>query len=358
MAEFTFQTIIVRRVVSITVISLVLLSGIAALWIVYHWHVLGFITLAILCIAAAATALIITVRQLARHVTANLMMIVETSDALCNGVSQARVTITDAPLRFREMVQTFLAFNNLADHQNTNIQELKRLEGIRTEFLANVSHELRTPIFSIQGFLETLLDGALEDEDIARKFIEKAHSNTIRLNVLLTDLIDISRIESGALRFRFRYFSMYPMLEEILQQFEPVARQASVSLILQASDSDVQVYGDRDRLTQVVSNLVDNAIKYNQPQGSVTVAMNRINDGQSTGLVEVRITDTGIGIAPEFHKRIFERFFRVDKARSRAVGGTGLGLAIVKHIVEAHKSTLDIQSEPGTGTCIKFILKE
>ena len=226
-------------------------------------------------------------------------------------------------------------------------------ERVRSEFIGNVSHELRTPIFSVQGYLETLLDGAIDDPGVSKQFLDKAYQNALRLNALLNDLIDISRIESGELRLSFRYFDMHDLVKEVIQAAEMRSLQRKVEMRIEVQpDVDYTVYGDKERLTQVMTNLIDNAIKYNSENGVVTIAL--VKD---TGIVRVSVSDNGIGIPPEHQPRIFERFYRVDKDRSRAVGGTGLGLAIVKHILEAHSSPITLRSETGLGTTISFELK-
>jgi len=287
------------------------------------------------------------------RIAASISRITVVSRAISEGAVDSRIT-ADEYTDFAETQRAYAAVNKLADKSIKDIEGMKRLERVRSEFLANVSHELRTPIFSIQGFLETLLDGALEDQEVSRQFVEKAHANTVRLNSLLTDLINISRIESGEMRFSFRYFTFLPLVREIARNLEAQAQLKQVTLTVhEPQDSDDQeIYGDRDRLAQVLTNLIENAIKYNVEGGKVDIWL---KPGETELLVQIQ--DTGIGIPPEHHQRIFERFYRVDKNRSRAVGGTGLGLAIVKHILEAHKSTVHLKSEQGSGTTISFTLK-
>lgn len=288
---------------------------------------------------------------LRRSVVKPLHDVREITTAIAEGATSERIVI---PASASEEVQRMAtAINRMAEKASTDISELRRLERVRSEFVANVSHELRTPIFSVQGYLETLLDGALEDPDVSRPFLEKAYSNAMRLNALLSDLIDISRIESGELRLSFRYFNIASVLQDLVQTMEIRATQRSVHVQLDDSMlDDVMVYGDKERLTQVLTNLIDNAIKYNVPSGRVVVSARRQGDE-----VIVSIADTGIGIPKDQVARIFERFYRVDKDRSRAVGGTGLGLAIVKHILEAHQSTVHVESEQGVGTTITFTLR-
>ena len=244
------------------------------------------------------------------------------------------------------------AYNILADKSSKDISELKKLEQVRSQFLGNVSHELRTPIFSIQGYLETLLDGALVDPSVSRKFVERAHANAIRLNLLLSDLIDISKIESGEMRMSYRYFNAIEMIHDVLHSLEFQAEQYQVHLRTNLPEHEVLVYGDKERLSQALTNLVENALKYNKQGGNVEVGLT-----MNTSQVTISVKDTGIGISAEHKDRIFERFYRVDKDRSRAVGGTGLGLAIVKHILEAHQTSPIVESIAGAGTTISFTLK-
>ncbi|HPI37102.1 MAG TPA: ATP-binding protein [Ignavibacteriaceae bacterium] len=232
------------------------------------------------------------------------------------------------------------------------IEYLKKLERMRTEFLANVSHELRTPIFAVQGYIETLLNGAINDEKVNKYFLEKANTHTISLSNLLNDLIDISMIESGEMRMSFRYFNIGEYLSGLINDFIPLANSKNLELIFHPVRKNLKLYGDKNRLKQVITNLLENAIKYTE-SGSIEVI---VEEEDRTG--KIIIKDSGIGIAPEDKERIFERFYRVDKARSKDVGGTGLGLAIVKHIVEAHGSKIELQSEIGTGSTFFFRLKK
>ncbi len=233
-----------------------------------------------------------------------------------------------------------------------DIEYLKKLERMRTEFLANVSHELRTPIFAIQGYIETLLDGALDDKKVNKYFLDKANQHTLNLNVLINDLIDISMIESGEMRMSYRYFNINEYINQIIQEMIPLANEKNIKLIYFPARDGLQLFGDKTRLKQVFTNLITNAIKYTE-QGKVEVL---VEEEPKFGKIIIR--DTGIGISNEDIARIFERFYRVDKARSRAVGGTGLGLAIVKHIVEAHNSKIEVKSEPGNGSEFSFRLKK
>jgi two-component system phosphate regulon sensor histidine kinase PhoR len=246
------------------------------------------------------------------------------------------------------------AVNEMVDQLKQDITQLKKLEQVRSQFLGNVSHELRTPIFALQGFLETLIDGAIDDPSVNRDFLEKAHEHALRLNTLLNDLIEISSIESGEMKMSFRYFNVKEFLASAVEDFQPVAASQSVTITLGGIiDPALQVLGDKNRLMQVLSNLLNNAIKYNTEGGSVTVSVR-----DEKNVVWIDVTDTGYGIAEEHLTRIFERFYRVDKERSREAGGTGLGLAIVKHIVEAHGGEVKVTSTLGKGSTFSFPVKK
>jgi len=233
-----------------------------------------------------------------------------------------------------------------------DVTELRRLEQVRTEFVANVSHELRTPLTAIQGYLETLLSGALEERQNARRFLEIVFRHTERLGRLLNDLTDLSNIELGRVALKLAPTRLDEVVDTVLAIMGPKAVSGRVGLSSRLSPDLPSMLADRDRLVQVVLNLVDNAVKYTPEGGRVTVQARTVAEGQ----VEIDVTDTGIGIPPIDLPRITERFYRVDKARSRELGGTGLGLAIVKHLVFAHGGQLRIESEPGRGTTVHVTL--
>jgi two-component system, OmpR family, phosphate regulon sensor histidine kinase PhoR len=233
-----------------------------------------------------------------------------------------------------------------------DVTELRRLEQVRTEFVANVSHELRTPLTAIQGYLETLLAGALEERENARRFLEIVFRHTERLGRLLNDLTDLSNIELGRVSLKLAPTRLDEIVDAVLAIMGPKATSGRVTLLSQLPADLPPVLADRDRLVQVVINLVDNAVKYTPEGGRVTVEARAGRDDQ----VDVSVTDTGVGIPPLDLPRITERFYRVDKARSRELGGTGLGLAIVKHLVFAHGGQLRIESEPGRGTTVHVLL--
>jgi two-component system, OmpR family, phosphate regulon sensor histidine kinase PhoR len=233
-----------------------------------------------------------------------------------------------------------------------DITELRRLEQVRTEFVANVSHELRTPLTAIQGYLETLLDGALEEREHARKFLEIVFRHTERLGRLTDDLTDLSNIELGKVSLRLEPTSVAEIADSVVAIISPRASGGQVKVDARLPVDLPDVLADRDRLSQILINLVDNAVKYTPKGGQVTVE-GRVD---AAGMVEVTVRDTGVGIPKADLPRLTERFYRVDKARSRDLGGTGLGLAIVKHLVLAHGGELDIESELWKGTSVRFTL--
>ena len=239
-----------------------------------------------------------------------------------------------------------------AQRVEKEIQEMRRLENHRREFVGNVSHELKTPIFAVQGFAETLLDGALEDESVRRSFVEKILRNAARLGNMARDLSELSKIETGQLRLAPRSFSLHRLAREVVESLEVLARERDVPLAPAVPEELPPALADREAIRQVLLNLVDNAIKYNNPGGRVEIFARQI-DEQS---LRVSVVDNGLGIDPQDLPRVTERFFRVDKSRSRSQGGTGLGLAIVKHLLAVHHRKLLIDSTPGKGSTFGFTL--
>jgi two-component system phosphate regulon sensor histidine kinase PhoR len=232
-----------------------------------------------------------------------------------------------------------------------DITELRRLEQIRQDFVANVSHELRTPISSIKGYAETLLEGALEDKDNAKEFISIIYQDSNRLANLINDLLDLSKIESGKMKMNFVPLDAASVIKRAVTVIENQAKGKSISFKLNLAPELPKIKADETRFSQVMINLLDNAIKYTSENGSVTVTAKVVNNS-----LQVDIEDTGIGISEKDLPRIFERFYRVDKARSRELGGTGLGLSIVKHIVQAHSGQVWVKSELGLGSTFSFTI--
>jgi two-component system phosphate regulon sensor histidine kinase PhoR len=241
-----------------------------------------------------------------------------------------------------ERLGTILVFHDLT--------RIKQLERTRQEFVANVSHELRTPLSLIKGYVETLLDGAIDNPDVRTKFLQTIQRNSERLQFLIEDLLTISELESGRIRMNLQNVALRQLADKVLGDLGARARSKQVTLANELPD--VMVRADAERLQQVLGNLVDNAIKYGRNEGSVTLT-GRPSNGDA---FEVCVSDDGPGIPADALERVFERFFRVDKARSREQGGTGLGLSIVKHIVQSHGGKVWARSELNQGAAFFFTL--
>ncbi|MCY8473431.1 two-component system histidine kinase PnpS [Bacillus halotolerans] len=233
-----------------------------------------------------------------------------------------------------------------------DMTETKKLEQMRKDFVANVSHELKTPITSIKGFTETLLDGAMEDKEALSEFLSIILKESKRLQSLVQDLLDLSKIEQQNFTLSIETFDAAKMLADIETLLKHKATERGISLQLNVPKDPLYVAGDPHRLKQVFLNLVNNALTYTPEKGSVAI---NVKPGETE--IQIEVSDTGIGIQKEEIPRIFERFYRVDKDRSRNSGGTGLGLAIVKHLIEAHEGKIDVTSEPGRGTVFTVTLK-
>lgn len=253
--------------------------------------------------------------------------------------------------KLEQRIQTL----NAANEQE--IAKLKKLEAFRREFIGDVSHELKTPIFTIEGFLETLLDGALEDPKVNRKFLQKALKNSERLSNLVQDILVINQIESGELEMNLEKFRIHDLLQELVEalehKFTKHGRNIRYEIVANGNESSL-VLADKERIEQVLRNLIDNAVKYGDPQGLVRLTL----ESRGPEKIEVQVKDNGPGISQEHLPRLFERFYRVDKSRSREKGGTGLGLAICKHFIEAHRERIWVQSEPGKGATFMFTLSK
>jgi two-component system phosphate regulon sensor histidine kinase PhoR len=269
--------------------------------------------------------------------------------------------VLDYELKLPELSERWLQVNAAVIFDSTGQREgtvlvfhdltrLKQLERTREEFVANVSHELRTPLSLIKGYAETLLDGAKDNPEVATKFLQTIDRNARRLDLLIQDLLTISRLESGRIELKLQPVSLRPVVEEVFASLKERAAGRGVKLV--NAMPDLTAHADTDRVQQVLANLVDNAVKYGREGGTVTVGGRAADDGK----VEVFVQDDGPGIPADALERVFERFYRVDKGRSREQGGTGLGLAIVKHIVQSHGGRVWAASEPAKGATFFFTL--
>lgn len=240
-----------------------------------------------------------------------------------------------------------------ADDRKAEMEILEKNEAFRKEFLQNLSHEFKTPAFAIQGYLETLIEGASENVSVNKKFLSNAYKNTERLIHLISDLDEITRLESGKQELHYQNFVIQDLINDV---FESLSIKTSVKKIncqiKKGCEQPLLVYADKEKIRQVLINLVDNAAKYGSEEGKIEASIYKTDD--KTALIE--ITDNGIGIAEEHLPRIFERFYRTDFGRSRNIGGTGLGLAICKHIIEAHGQFIQARSTQGVGTTFGFTL--
>ncbi|MEQ9468591.1 MAG: ATP-binding protein [Ekhidna sp.] len=245
--------------------------------------------------------------------------------------------------------------SSFAKSKEKEIEELKERENFRREFIADVSHELKTPIFSAQGFVHTLLDGAINDKEVRKKFLRKAARSLDALDLLVQDILTISQIESGEIKMHFENFDMRGMCTEILEQLEDKAEKKGVEMIMSRKYKDpIIVRGDYRRIYQVMLNLVSNAIKYTKKGGQAKITFKEVADNK----IRIIVSDNGRGIPESDISRIFERFYRVEKSRSREKGGTGLGLSIVKHILESHDSEIFVESEYKVGSTFYFELEK
>lgn len=240
-----------------------------------------------------------------------------------------------------------------AEKRNEEIEVLKKNEQFRKEFLQNLSHEFKTPVFAIQGYVDTLLDGAMNNPEVNRKFLEKSSRNIERLTNLLKDLDQISRLEMGELILYKQNFVIQDMVREVFETVSLDKEQKNIQLsIKKGCEAPLTVFADKEKIRQVLNNLVENSIKYGKRNGNVTASMYKTDDKK----ILVEISDDGIGIAEPEVIRIFERFYRTEEGRSRDVSGSGLGLSICKHIIEAHGHAIHARSKEGVGTTIGFTL--
>jgi two-component system, OmpR family, phosphate regulon sensor histidine kinase PhoR len=276
---------------------------------------------------------------------------------------EAEKSVLDYEIKLPDLNERWLQINAAAitnaagEREGTilvfhDLTRLKQLERQREEFVANVSHELRTPLSLIKGYVETLLDGARENPEVAERFLKTIERNANRLDLLIQDLLAISALESGQMKLDLQPVALRSLVEKVFTHLHTKAENKNVTLVNELPE--LTANGDVNRLDQVLANLVDNAIKYGRAEGMVVVGGKKQDDGQ----LEIFVRDDGPGIPAEAIDRVFERFYRVDKARSRDQGGTGLGLSIVKHIVQAHGGEVRCESELGKGATFFFTLPE
>lgn len=242
---------------------------------------------------------------------------------------------------------------NWAKTQKEQIQELTEQENFRREFLGNLAHELKTPVFSIQGYVLTLLEGGLEDENVNREFLERALNGVDRISAILEDLDQISKYEFDQFNLKITSFDLVKLTKTIFGELEKKAEEKGIKFKFSESYDSLKVKADEGKIAQVITNLISNSISYGQTDGTTTVRFHDIDKNN----VLVEVADDGLGIDEKHLPRLFERFYRVDKSRARNIGGSGLGLAIVKHIIEAHGQNIKVRSTVDIGSTFSFTLK-
>ncbi|MEN9699489.1 MAG: hypothetical protein RLZZ301_687 [Bacteroidota bacterium] len=244
---------------------------------------------------------------------------------------------------------------NVSQWKETRTQEIEKLReqaAFRKEFLGNLAHELKTPVFTIQGYIDSLLDGGLEDPNLATAFLERTSKSTDRMAAILEDLDQLTKLELERLPLEIRSFELQELVQEMCDSFELIAKEKNFALHVQTADHPIYVMADRSKIEQVLTNLIGNAIAYGNVNGALTIQFLEIENR-----VHVELKDNGPGIDPKHLPRLFERFYRVEKSRNRNEGGSGLGLSIAKHIIESHGQQIQVSSRVGSGTTFVFTLE-
>ncbi len=295
---------------------------------------------------------------LARGLAERLSAIIAQAGELARANYQARLPEGRGELGLlgRKLNETGEKLERTVLQLQTEHSELERLERVRKDFVINVSHELRTPLASIQGYTETLLDGALDDPEHNVRFLNIIRHNAERLTRLTADLLTLSRLELRTQEMRVASFRVNDLLADVVDTIRPIADKKRIALRHEAGPAECEVFCDPEAFYQIVSNLLDNAVKYTPEGGAIAAGSRPVRRADGTEWIEFFVRDTGIGIPEEEQSRLFERFYRVDKARSRELGGTGLGLAIVKHLVRAHSGEIRLESRSGEGATFFFTL--
>ena len=267
------------------------------------------------------------------------------------GLEDAKIDQSPVTMDLNVLTQEVERFT---ENRQLELTTLKDREAYRREFMGNVAHELKTPLFTVQGYVLTLLDGAMKDKSVRKKYLQRANKAVERLIYIVKDLDMITKMEMGGLTLDQESFNIIELVQNAFDLLEMKAEKKEISLVFDRDYQDsIMVNADRERIQQVLTNLVDNSIKYGKQSGTTEVAINQLSEDRCL----VRITDNGEGIEQEHMGRLFERFYRVDKSGSRAVGGSGLGLAIVKHLIEAHGEKIYVESQFGVGSEFSFTLE-
>ncbi len=319
-------------------------------------YVLGFINISLwwiplILISHIVISYVIVKSLLERYVFRKIKLIYKFIYESKLGPSSAK-----QPIHFNEtsIEDVNLEVIEWGKKKEKEIETLKTLENYRKNYVGNISHELKTPIFSIQGYLHTLLDGGLYDHNINVKYLERAAINVDRLQNIVEDLEVISKLESGQAFLDIKPFDIKNLIDEVINDLQVVAAEKSISLkYKENADQHFTVLGDRESIRQVLNNLIVNSVKYGKDKGVTRISLYDVDQN-----VLIELSDNGIGIEEKHLKHLFDRFYRVDASRSRSQGGSGLGLSIVKHIIEAHNQTIHVRSTPGVGSTFGFTLKK
>lgn len=339
-----------RNIALLNAIVITLVSGVAIIVINLFYSSLSAIPLLVFLAVIFVSAFIFNDYSLNRFFNEKIKVIYKTIGSLSSMPDEA----TDDKNKSDVLEIVNQVVFRWSEEKKKEIEKLKEMAAYRREFLGNVSHELKTPIFNIQGYVLSLLEGGLKDDSINTKFLKKSVKSINRMIALVEDLEEISKLESSDLQLNEEVFNLIELTGEVIDFMEHKASESNATITINTPLSkSVRVKADKKRMRQVLINLIDNAIKYgNLEDGRIRISFYDFHDNY---LVEVQ--DNGIGIQEENIKRVFERFYRTDRSRSRDKGGTGLGLAIVKHIIEAHRQTISVRSNIGEGTTFSFTLK-
>ncbi len=332
-----------RSALIITFLSTLLLYGLFWVFIPVNWFLVGLFAIGIFILSFFVLQL-----RIENFIYRRIKKIYD-DVALLESSSLTSGPITTDMKTLTEEIEKF------AQDKKIEIDTLKIREEYRKDFLGNISHELKTPLFTVQGYILTLLDGALEDKTVRKKYLQRANKGVERLIYIIRDLDMITKLEVGDLNLELIDFDIIELIQNIFELLEMKAAKKKISLTFDMDyEEPIQVYADREKIQQVLTNLLVNSIKYGHENGTSEVSVENLIKNK----VIVRVTDNGEGISEQHIPRLFERFYRVDKSGSRREGGSGLGLAIVKHIIEAHDEKIYVESAEGVGSEFSFTLEK
>ncbi len=317
----------------------------------YYFELSRFFTLSLLGIALFLAAYLITIYYLRKYIYRKIKLIYKTIHKHKVSPQEKNKSI-DIRANIIDEVEKQVA--EWAEQQKEELDKYKAWAEYRRNFVGDISHELKTPIFNIQGYLHTLLDGALQDPKVNTTFLTKAAKNLERLHTIVEDLEAISRLESGELMLEIQTFDIRALAEEVFEDLEFKAKERHITLEFKdGASQNFKVQADRESIRQVITNLVSNSIKYGEENGRTRIGFYDMDNN-----ILIEVADNGLGIPKKHINHVFDRFYRVDKSRSRERGGSGLGLSIVKHIIEAHKQTINVRSTAGLGSTFGFTLRK